>query len=219
MSRRTFGAVLVLLLTPVIASAGPIGWTYGVQTSALDGSHVYFGTEYQTTVDPVTGTEVRTPYLMVGNIDRWATGSGTGSQTLRLGSFGPNDLAPFPTNDPWAITRPGSYELQVTLTDTVSNESATLNYFVQGFSDGYFQTGTGVVTLSLEDRTDTLVLGGNRYTVHPTVSNSESAASLDLQVGVTSATPEPGAFALAGFGLATCGVWRRRRSIPSNPVV
>jgi hypothetical protein len=207
-------AALAILLAPQLVTAGPIGWGYSADiTAGNNGQWVSFGVEYQNTRNPATGEESSTPYQLLANIARVNWGPRSGSGTVRVGSFGPADIQPYPMDDPWALARPGVFTLQFDLTDSASGQTRSLSYGVMGMSHGYFTTGTGVVSLIPDERSDTFVLGGNRYTVRPVARESESAAYLDLdvEVGPAVANPEPGTLALAGLGLAAVGLVRVRR--------
>jgi hypothetical protein len=213
--KRTLKLLVVVCGMSAVAapvSAGPMGWSYSAEVKAFDGEWVEFGIESQTHYDPVTQAETQTPYLIMANIARSDAGSGTGSETIRVGSYSTADLSPYPLDDLWAVTRGAGFSFWFTLTDSASLESRTLEYHLSGTSNGYFTSGTGVVNISLDQqRTDGFVLGGTRYTLRPVVSQSESAAYLDMQVTTAPGTPEPGTLALAGFGLASVAGLRLRR--------
>jgi MYXO-CTERM domain-containing protein len=210
---------LAVLLATQSAAAGPIGWGYSAEVTANPGGHwVTFGVEYQTTVDPATGGEVSTPYLLMADVGRVSWGTGSDSGTARVGTFGPDDIHTYSTDDPWALTRPSVFTLQFDLTDAASGETRSLSYGVMGGSHGYFTSGTGVVSLTPDERADTFVLGGNRYTVRPVARESESAAYLDVDVTVgPAAAPEPGTLALAVVGLAAVVLRARRWAVRFAP--
>jgi hypothetical protein len=207
-----FGAVLALLLTAPAASAGPIRWHYSGSVEAANGGpFVQFGVEEQQWFDPATGDAGVTPYQILGRIDATFTGAGTDRETIHAASYDVTDLQAFQIGDAWALNRPMHYFLRVTVVDVDSGQSADLEYIGIGRSNGFFLTGTGVISLNLEPRTNLFTLGNHSYSVSARVRESESAAHIELDIEVTHANPEPTTLALAGVGLMGVLVRRRRR--------
>jgi hypothetical protein len=221
MLRSRFAPVLgvfVLLGAPVPASAGPIDWAYTATIGPINppaAPYAWFGTENRTSVDPATGREIQTPYVILGLVDQFTRGIGSGSATVGAGAIGPSDLVAAPASDMWAATRPELFGLTVTLTDTGSGQTRSLFYRVDGHSSGFFTTGSGVVSLQIFSGppADPFVLGNTVFTVAPVVRGSESGEHIDLQVTAApaAATPEPGTMILAGLGLVSVGGVRLRR--------
>jgi hypothetical protein len=206
------GAVLTLLVHTPTASAGPIPWSYQGTIEAINsGPYVQFGVEDQPWFDPATGGAVVTPYQILGRIDATFSGTASGQATIHAAAYDVTRLEAFPIDDEWALNRPNRFQVRVTILDETSDQARDLVYVGQGSSSGFFLSGTGVVNLSLESRMDVFELGKYRYSVEARVRDSESAAHIELDVGVVRHNPEPGTLALAGIGLFGLGILRRFR--------
>jgi hypothetical protein len=220
------GAVLALLFVPQLASAGPIlGWGYAVKVAAEDGGpFAHFGIDTKDWFIPPSPSgdpsqEGKTDYQMIAHIGAslsgQMTGSAVGQDVIHISSVGPAELTPYAMDDAWAAGVPRGFRITIRITDDSSSAFQDLSYAAHGSSLGFFLTGTGVTNVTVEERTDTFTLGGNEYTVHPSVRGSESAEHIELSVEVKpvpAATPEPGTLALAGIGLtAVVGLRRRRK--------
>jgi PEP-CTERM motif-containing protein len=205
-------AVIALLLVAPSSFGEAIRWHYSGSVEAANGGpFVQFGVEDQQWFDPATGDAGLTPYQILGRIDATFAGTGAGRETIHAASYDVTNLQAFQIGDEWALNRPMHFFLRVTVVDEDSGRSADLEYIGTGHSNGFFLTGTGVISLGLDSRTDLFTLGDHNYTVSASVRESESAAHLELEIEATHANPEPATLSLAGVGLAGVGVLRRRR--------
>src|SRR5262249_35928692 len=114
------------------------------------------------------------------------------------------------------------YSLRTSLTDVGSNTTGVLNF--TGVFNGLADEGSHLSTMTTtfnSPLTQSLVLGGNRYTVsviphnpllhwHPQPDNpvNKFSGTIDAQVNISpagspAATPEPSCLVLAGMGLLT----------------
>jgi hypothetical protein len=119
------------------------------------------------------------------------------------------------------------FSLAITLVDTTSSASGTLTF--NGLFNGTLNSGAAkIVATILGPLTQSIVLGGNTYTVvmgqpgqysAPSPPNSTNLGSISASASVTvgsgpTDSPEPASLLLAGLGL-TAGAgfwWKRRRS-------
>lgn len=216
-----------LLAAPQFSTAGPIGWGYTARVETDRGeSFVHFGVEtHHWYIPPMfpgeSGQEGQTDYQIIANIAANSSGQHSGSVVgspwmggIHLTSVSPSQLEAHSIDNDWASQLPTSFWFRLRITDDASGEFRDLSYTMGGGASGFFTSGTGVVYLSVEDRTDTFALGGNQYTVRPRIRRSESADHIEMDVAVDPlTTPEPGTFALAGLGLFGAGVVRRLRRV------
>jgi MYXO-CTERM domain-containing protein len=196
------------------AAAGPLKWSYTAESvAAAGGNWAHFGTDTQTTFDPVTSVETQTQFQMIADIGAFTAGDHDGSGSIPVVSIGPDRLQPYAMDDAWASNRPPAFRIDVTITDVESGASHQLLYPVAGVSNGYFETGSFVVGLITVHRTDEFDLGGNHYSVRPRLRPTESANRIELDVTISEAnqTPEPGTMALAVVGLVGIAAVRFRR--------
>ena len=154
----------------------------GVGLTGFYSAHVTMGHEFKNVYDPVTDTETLIEYNIIANIGSAVVGSRTGSDRVRALGVGPLELTRYDLTDEWATTRGEFFDARIIITDGASGASRDLMWWAKGRSIGFFETGSFVVNLTVEDRTDTFVLGENRYTVRadvmrwsrPTTSSSTS---------------------------------------------
>jgi hypothetical protein len=207
-----FGALVSLLALAPDAHAGPVRWNYSGNVEAANGGpYAHFGVEEQHWFDPTTGAEGITPYQILGRIDATFSGSGAGRETIHAAGYDVTCLEAFPIDDPWALNRPTTFLVRVTILDEASGAAADLEYNASGTSNGLFLTGTGVISLTVASRIDEFVLGGNHFTVQTRFRESESAGHIELDIDAVHPNPEPGTLALAGIGLFGALGWRLRR--------
>jgi hypothetical protein len=124
------------------------------------------------------------------------------------------------------VLKNGSYKLTLNLTDSTSGATGSLTF--GGMLTGTFSKGSSqLMNVFTGTTTQSLVLGGNTYTVTigpysppgpPTEALSGSiGATVTVTAGSnTHGTPEPCTAVLAGLGLSFAGLtsWRLRRRRP-----
>lgn len=199
---------LSLLVTPQLASAGPIGWSY--QTSIIaspDHGRLYAGSDVYYLPDE-SGTMtlygfVELPYVF--------SGSETGSvSNVRLA--GVSKAAYEYRDEPPGPNGLDAVYLRVEVTDTASGQTASADLYLSAYLLSALP-GEIRAEAYINARGDlSFVLGENRYDIAVTDGYTESGSWISASVTVTpAATPEPGTLALAGLGLAAVGAIRSRR--------
>lgn len=125
-----------------------------------------------------------------------------------------------------------AYSLTLTLTDSASGQSSSNagNFTFTGLLTGTFSASNSNITNTFTSpTTESMVLGGNTYTVTigpfsppgpPSTTNITGSIAAYVQVTPGSGTgvqdvPEPSTMLLAGLGLSFLGgaAWRKRRQI------
>jgi hypothetical protein len=188
MSRSILGATLALFLVPALATAGPIQWSFSsTGAQTVTPDGVYSFTGW---TNPLVSSEPGTAYLSYELLGQYSV---------------PALVSPIPLDGPTLTTR-------VTITDLASGQSGWLDVPVSFYDNE--PAPEGEIDMHIPGlyrfAGGTLDLGGNRYTLGGGPQLSVTAEPAPV------ATPEPTTLALAGLGLAACGLrFRRRAAAPS----
>lgn len=202
------GIALVLLLAVAgVGRADPIAWTYSWSNTPDTLFANKPGTGSITLTDETTRTAAGDSDVVAANLQVHSTAT---------------------TSHPDIFTNK-TYALKLTLTDEASGQSGHLAF--TGRLDGTATASSARITNTFTGPTNQpLILGDNRYTVTMTAytppgppgaanSGSIGAHAVITVESMIHALPEPGAFALAGFGACLLGLagWRHHRIAPHIP--
>jgi|GEM_PF-3763426 len=214
-------AVLVafaLVLVPQIASAGPISWSYtgSVTGDGGDPNLLYLGP--QTRPDAFSPDGFRHGNIFGSLATSNGSGTFTGSAQFQLGGLvngsvnvlwldsDPQPSAPFSNN----------FVADLAIVDTASGARGDFRINGTGDLNGDPMLASYTLRVLLDPNfTQQQVLGNNLYQVQFSTETTSTGAWVAADVTVTSATPEPGTFALAGLGIGAFGLLRLRRRSPS----
>ncbi len=208
-----FAAVLgCLLVAGAGATAGPITWNYSGAGGAAGGGEVVLVSGPGDPHDFQDGVNVIAVPLASGAGSVQMAGS-SNITVVKLQTFFYSDFES-------SFFYHAGYQLSLFLADDASH--AWRQLFFTGMFNGWFSPTQAHITSTFTGpTTQTLSLGKNLYTVTigpyvpPGPPSTGQLGSFGAHVAVQPSgvkpTPEPSTMALAGLGLACCGLWAGRR--------
>jgi hypothetical protein len=157
-----------------------------------------------------------------------ASGSPMGGSEIVVANL--KTISTASTSAPDNMITGGGYQVDVSLTDSLSHQSGTLTFL--GKLTGMFSSGGAGLSNAFLSGTQSITLGGNVYAVTldaflppgPPSSTRSGAIGAVVSVngdipggnpGPSSISPEPSSLLLCGLGAVSCALagWRRRRGL------
>lgn len=220
MTRPVCVALATVLLSSVVASAGPLPWSYYVRVNAPDGfDGVLLGGEKKPAGSDGASADSYSHFwdTGMGNYGMVRINTETPTVTQTLFSLSPGLEQTVQTLPAGKSFSPGVFQLSWGFTPWGDGSGQVVGTTTGTISaDGLFTSGTGNYLIGL-DHTESISVNGQAATVRFTGVNRESGADIEMTVTPLETTtapqvPEPGTLVLGGIALVGgVGAWWRRR--------